>query len=42
MREGLKYEGHDHKKVATLMYTVNNLMIYLAENANKYRGGDVP
>ena len=36
MREGLKYEGHDHKKAVKCMYTVNNLMIYLTENATKF------
>ena len=36
MRNGLKYEGHDHKKVVKRLYTVNNLMIYLAGNATKF------
>ena len=36
MRECLKYEGHDHKKAAKRMYTINNLMVYLAENTTKF------
>ena len=36
MRAGLKYEGHDHKKAAKRMYTINNLMVYLAENTTKF------
>ena len=36
MRAGLKYKGHDHEMAAKRMYTVNNLMIYLAENATKF------
>ena len=36
MRAGLKYEGHDHDKAAKRLYTVNNLIIYLAENATKF------
>ena len=35
MRAGLKYEGHDHKKAAKRMYTINKFMIYLAENPMK-------
>ena len=31
MRDGLKYEGRDHKKAVKRLYTVNNLMIYLAD-----------
>ena len=36
MREGLKYKDHDHEKVVKRMHTLNNLMIYLAENATKF------
>ena len=36
MREGLKCEGHGHEKAVKCMYTINNLMIYLAENAKKF------
>ena len=36
MRAGLKYEGHNHKKSAKCLYTVNNLMIYLTENATEF------
>ena len=36
MRGGLKYDGHDHEKAVMRLYTVNNLMIYLAENATKF------
>ena len=36
VRAGLKYEGHDHDKAAKRLYTVNNLIIYLAENATKF------
>ena len=36
MRAGLKYEGQDHKKATKLLYTVSNLMIYLADNAAKF------
>ena len=36
MRAGLTYKGHDHEKAVKCMYTVNNLMIYLAENATKF------
>ena len=36
MRADLNYEGHDHKKAAKRMYTVNNLMIYLAKNAKDF------
>ena len=41
MRAGLKYEGHGHKKAAKRIYTVNNLMIYLAENATKFTAEDM-
>ena len=36
MRMSLKYESHVHKKATKRMYTVNNPMIYLAENATKF------
>ena len=36
MREGLKYEDHGHEKAVKRMYAVNNLMLYLAENATKF------
>ena len=36
MRDGLKYKGHDYEKAVKCLYTVNNLMIYLAENATKF------
>ena len=36
MHAGLKYEGHDHKKASKCIYTVNILMMYLAENAAKF------
>ena len=41
MREGLKYEGHDHKKAVKRMYMVNNLMMYLAENSTKFTAEDI-
>ena len=36
MRDGLKYDGNDHEKAVKRLYTINNLMIYLAENAAKF------
>ena len=36
MRDGLKYDGRNHEKAVKRVYTVNNLMIYLAENATKF------
>ena len=36
MRDGLKYDDHDHEKAVKRLYTVNNLMIYPAENAAKF------
>ena len=36
MRAGFNYEGHDHEKAVKRLYTFNNLMIYLAENATKF------
>ena len=36
MRDGLKYNGHNHEKAIKRLYTINNLMIYLAENAPKF------
>ena len=41
MRAGLKYEGHNHKKAANRLYTVNNLLVYLAENATKFTTGEM-
>ena len=38
---GLKYKGHDHEKAAKHLYTVNSLMIYLAENATKFTAGEM-
>ena len=35
MRDGLKYKDHHHEKAVKRLYTVKNLMIYLAENATK-------
>ena len=37
MRAGqLHYQGHDHEKAVKRLYTLNNLMEYLAENATKF------
>ena len=36
MRDGLKYKGHDQEKAVKRLYTVNDLMIYLEENATKF------
>ena len=36
MRAGLTYKGHDHEKAVKCMYTVNGLMVYLAENTTKF------
>jgi len=36
MRAGLDYKGHDHEKAVKRIYTINNLMVYLAENATKF------
>ena len=36
MRAGLKYKGYDHEKANKRMYTINKLMIYLAENVPKF------
>ena len=36
MRADLKYEGNDHENATKRLYTVNNLMIYLVENAPKF------
>ena len=41
MRAGLKYEGHGHENAAKHMYTVNNLMIYLAENVTKFTADEM-
>jgi len=36
MRAGLSYQGHDHERAVKRLYTLNNLMEYLAENATKF------
>ena len=36
MRAGLKYDGQDHEKAVKCIFTINKLMIYLAENTTKF------